>query len=109
MKCFKSIQKNISALGLVPNPQPNNQPLWNSRQILCTAIHIADTIGMTSYIVFEAEEIDEYMEAIYSLTAVISMEVAYFGFVYKNDKLFNFFEIFSKEITTSKQFLKIEL
>lgn len=30
------------------------------------------------------------------------MEIAYIGFIYKNDKLFNFFDTFSEELTASE-------
>lgn len=57
---------------------------------------------MGAYVMFEAQDIEEYMEAIFSLTAVLGLEVAYINLIFKNDQLFNVFELVSKELTTSK-------
>lgn len=53
MKCFQSIQRNVAAMGLVPSQHPNNRPQWDSRQILCTIVHIVDTWQMSAYIILE--------------------------------------------------------
>lgn len=102
MKCFQTIQSKIGVMGLIPSEQPNNGPQWNPRQIFCTVIYIADTLAMGLYVILEAEEIEEYMEASFSLTSVAAIEIAYISFIYKNDQLFNFFDIVSKEMTLSK-------
>lgn len=44
------------------------------------------------------------MESIFSTTSVLSIEISYISFVYKNDKLLNIFELISEELTTSKRF-----
>lgn len=102
MKCFQTIQEKIAMMGLIRKQHPNNRPQWNPRQLFCTAFYVGDTMTMGAYVMFEAQDIEEYMEAIFSLTAVLGLEVAYINLIFKNDQLFNVFELVSKELTTSK-------
>lgn len=101
MKCFQSLQKNIGTMGLTPCQQQNSHPQWNPRQIFCSVKYLIDTMAMAAYILIEADSIEEYMESIFSLTAVVGIEVAYISFIFKNDKLFNVFELVSLELTIS--------
>lgn len=107
MKGFQTIQKNIGAMGLTPSRQQNNRPQWNSRQIFCTVKYVIDTFAMGTYVIFEADDIEEYMESIFSLTAVVAIEASYISFIFKSDKLFGTFELVSKEITIRKLHFKM--
>lgn len=102
MKYFQTLQNNMAKIGLIRNNQQNRGQYWDFRRIICTTIYTVDAMTMVAYVVYEADNLEQYMESIFSLISVAGVEVAYISFFFKNDKILNLFELVSKEYTKSK-------
>lgn len=85
-RMFSNDSTQDSDDGLDPKSASKRGPQWNPRQIIWTAICVADTTAMGAYVIFQAQDIEEYMEAIFLLTAVVGIEAAYIAFIQKNDR-----------------------
>lgn len=107
MEYSQKVQNKIVLMGLFSKHQAINSSRWNCRQIIYICINAVYASAIIAFIVFEANNIDEYMGAIYSLTSIVGIEVSYISLIFKNDKILNMFELIKAEYTISTWPLKL--
>lgn len=101
MKVFKLSEKHLAVMGFTPNQQINNRPEWNFRQIIGVVTYAFYIILYGVYIIFEANSLDEYMDSIFLLNAIVAVMICFINIIFKNDKLFEMIEQFGNEFTVS--------
>lgn len=102
MKIHKTTKKNLATMGFTPNQQQNDHRKINSRQILFVVVSTINFILQIFYICFLAYGIEERMDAIFSLTVIGAITIAYISMMFKIDKIFIDIQSFEKEINESK-------
>lgn len=103
MKLFQTVQKILASMGFTPNQQRENvHREFNFRQNIFVVILAINAILLVFYIFLVANALDEYMDAIFSLTVVIGTEMAFISLICKNDDIFINIEFLEKQITESK-------
>lgn len=102
MKFLQTIRKNMVAMGFAPNQQQNSHRRFSSRQIFFTAKYFIDIIVIGVYIFCEADRNEEYMESVFSLTAVVGATIVFISVTAHNDKLFDILELVADEGNFSK-------
>lgn len=101
LKVFQQIQRILAVMGFAPNQQQNGRNL-NYRQMIFVIVCVLNVTFLTSYIFLEATDIEEYMDAIFSLIVMVTIAVAFTSIIFKNDQLFNYIECLAKELTDRK-------
>lgn len=102
LKILQTCQKHLSAMGFIPNQQQNNHRQLNSVHIFTVAVYSINIICMSSYIFFVANDIDEYMDSILALTAVVCITIALISLIPINDQLFINIELCANELNNRK-------
>lgn len=102
MIILKTLRKKLVTAGFTPNQQQNDHQKWNLRQIIFVALCVVNIIVVSVQIFLVTNEIDEYIDAIVSLTCVTGITIAYVSFIFKNEEIFNIIEICAKEVNNSK-------
>lgn len=102
LKIFQCIQQILAAMGFAPNQQQNNRLNLNYRQIIFVIVCGMNVTFLSSYIFLEANDIEEYMDAIFSLIIMVTIAIAFISIIFKNDQLFNYIECVTKELTDRK-------
>ena len=105
MKVFQIIQKNFATMGFIPKEQQNrNRRLLKCIQIVYVIKYSIDTIFVGTYIFLEAESIDEYMESIFILAALVAVFCCFLSIIFKNDLLFDTIELTESELNNGNDF-----
>lgn len=102
MKIFQRIQRILATMGFTANQQQSNHGKSNFRQMAFVAVCAVNAILLVFYISLEANTIDEYMDAIFSLTVVVGIMMAFISLIFKNDDIFTNIEFCEKTLTESK-------
>lgn len=102
LKVFQQIQQILAVMGFAPNQQQNNRLNLNYRQIIFVFVCGTNVTFLSSYIFLVANDIEEYMDAIFSLIVLVTIAIAFISIIFKNDQLFNYIECLTKELTDSK-------
>lgn len=106
MKVFQCIQQILAVIGFAPNQQQNNQLNLNYRQIIFVVVCVMNVTFLSSYIFLEADDVEEYMDAIFSLIVMVTIAIAFTSIIFKNDQLFNYIECVTRELT-KRRFLQM--
>lgn len=101
MEIFKFLQKKIATVGFIPNKQQKNYEKSKRGQIIYIIVCGLNTIVFLFYIFLVANDIEEYMNAIFLLTAVITVTIAFTNLMFRNNDIFNVIEFCAKEQTES--------
>ena len=88
MKLFLTTQRNLAALGFIPN----QNHLLNKQHICGILIGVSTTISQFLYIFREADTTEDYMASIFTVTAVIAITLNHMTIVFKTTELYDFIE-----------------
>lgn len=102
MEVFKALRKKLVTVGFTPNQQQNYHSNWNLRQIIFVAVCVVNIIVVSVQIFLVANAIDEYIDAIVSLTCVVGITIAYISLIFKSDEILKTIGICTKEVNDSK-------
>lgn len=103
LKIFQTTQKCLAVIGFAPNQQQNDRNRrFNSKQIIIVTVCTLSTIDFMLYVLLVANDIEDRMDAIYSLTAVAGATIAFVSIIFRIDELFNFIELIEIELTDRK-------
>lgn len=103
LKTFQRIKMFLGLMGFTPNQRQNNPDRrLNSAQIIFVVVCTINSILLTSYIFFVANDIEDYTDAIFSLTVVVAVAMAFVSIILKSDDLFDVIELNENEMTLRK-------
>lgn len=102
MNFFRTVVKNMSALGFVPNQQQNSSRELSLRQITVAIIYFINIALIGLGIFSENYTTKEYIYAIFALISFIAITIIFISFTLKNDEIFNTIECIAKESDFSK-------
>lgn len=92
----------MAVAGFTPNQQQSEYRQLSFGQVIGVMKCFIDFVTIGSYVFREANRIDQYMEMVFSLTAVAGFTMAFISIIFKNDKLFKMLEIATEETIFSK-------
>lgn len=97
MKVFQAVQTNFISLGFNPKLVPFNR-------IFVRNISIAafGTTLLWIFLVYEADNSQEYIESTYFIAACVGIGFAAMHTIFHTNKLFSFFDRFEKLVNQSK-------
>lgn len=101
MEIFRKIQKILAAMGFTRNQQPTSHGKLNFRQAVFVAVCAINIILLVFYIFFVTKTIDENMDAIFSLTVLVGIMIAFVSLIFKNDDLFTDIECCGETLSES--------
>lgn len=102
MKFFQRTQKILAAMGFTRNQQQNYHGKLNFRQMVFVFVCTINALLLVFYIFFVANTMAEYMDAIFSLTVLVGVEMVFISFIFKNDDIFTGFDFCERILTESK-------
>lgn len=103
MKIAQTILKNMAAMGFTPNQQQqNNGRKLSFFQIIVVIILFIGIGTLFIFSFYEANNIEEYMDVIFELSAEVELFIIFLSFILKNDDVLNVIERTAKEITDSE-------
>lgn len=90
-------------MGFTPNQQQNNlNRQLSSTQIIFVSVCTLSAIDLTIYIFLVVNNVEDCMDAIFPLTALVGITSAFVSNIFKSDELFNFIEQIEFELTDRK-------
>lgn len=95
-------QEKIEAMGCTPNQQQNRHRKLNFHQIVFVVVCAINITFLCFYMVLEANSIETYMDAIFSMTTLIAITISFISIVCKNDEIFISIDNCEKELNESK-------
>lgn len=101
MKFLQTVQKNFVSMGFAPNQQQNKHWQASSGQIIDISFCTVDAILVALYIFYDANDIEQYMESIFSLIVVVAITIAYSSIIFENDKVFSTIKLCEDEMVDS--------
>lgn len=103
LKIFQTSQKCLTLMGFATNQQQNiPNRLLNSTQIVFVTVCTLSTINLTLYIFLVVNDIEDCMDAGFSLSMVVGTAITFGSFTLRNDELFNFIKHIEIELTDRK-------
>lgn len=102
MKIFQIVQKDMAAMGFIPNQQQNHDRGLNTGQIIGVFAFIIDAVSFVVYFFYKANSIEEYMDLTFALTAIVGVFIGFINFILKNDDFFNLIEFVTKVLEESE-------
>lgn len=97
MKCFQSIQKNISTLGIDSTKKPFNQ-----RVLKIFLIYVVNCVLICAFLVRQTGSFREFIEGIYMAVATLLVVILFAIATFKMSDIFTFIEIMEEIIESSK-------
>lgn len=101
MKLFKSIQKHFAVVG-ISSRHANQKHLLNAKNVTATIIFGLTFTVKAMYLVHGAEQFEEYIAALFVVTALVSITVCFAIFIWKMPNVFQLIDTFEKTVNESK-------
>lgn len=90
-------------MGFTPNQQQNNpNRQLNSTQIISVVVFAMSAVFVAVSIFRGNKDTEDFISAIFSLTFVVDVMIAFVSIIFKSGDLFDFIELFEKELTDRK-------
>lgn len=102
LKILQTIQKNFEVMGFTLNQQQNNPRHLSAGQIISVIMCSINIILVGIHIIRVADDIEDYMDSIFTLTILFAFAIAFISIIFKNDQLFNTIEICTNELNVRK-------
>lgn len=92
MKFFQTIQKDMAAMGFVPNRLQNKNRKFSDKRLwgISFAVFGSSLIGI--YIFHQASSREEYMYSVFTLITTVGIILGNISLIFKNDKFFEAIE-----------------